>query len=90
VTFESDGWQIAADLYHLPGKVPVSLLFNKAGGDRTTYRDLACELLGRHTASLAVDLRGHGESTNLGRFEPGKNAAILDNTHRDVTAACFL
>ena len=90
VTFESDGWQIVADLYlpaHLSGKVPVVLLFNKAAGDRTAYRNLACELQRKHTASLATDLRGHGESTNLGRFEPGKNTAILDNTHRDVIAA---
>lgn len=90
VAFDSDGWRIAADLYmpeRTAKKVPIALLFNKADGDRTVYRKLACELLHKNVASLAVDLRGHGESTNRGKFEPGRNPAILENTYLDVAAA---
>jgi dienelactone hydrolase len=74
VVVESDGWQLIGDLV-LPASerpLPAVLLLNKAAGDRAAYRELANQLAARGIASLRLDLPGHGESTNLGRFVPGE------------------
>jgi dienelactone hydrolase len=89
VVLDSDGWRIAADL-RLPAArpAPVVILLNKANGDRAAYAGLAAALAERGVASLRVDLRGHGESTNRGRFVPGtQDPAILEGPDRDVAAA---
>ena len=73
VVVESDGWLLVGDLV-LPGSgapVPGVLMLNRAAGDRTPYVGLARQLAARGIASLRLDLRGHGESINLGRFVPG-------------------
>jgi len=73
VVLESDGWRLVGDLVLPPGDVPTPavLLLNQAAGERTVYAALAARLVERGIASLRLDLRGHGESTNLGRFVPG-------------------
>ena len=74
VVITSDGWKLIADLM-LPeasAPPPAVLMLNKAVGDRKAYVDLARHLAGRGIASLRLDLRGHGESVNLGRFIPGE------------------
>lgn len=89
MTIESGGWRLAADLVvpHRTASGPAVVLLNKAAGDRSVYAPFA-EALARHgIASLRVDLRGHGESTNLGRFVPAEGTAILQGTEGDVLAA---
>ena len=72
LTFESDGWILHGDLT-VPAEQPpraFALLFHKAAGDRTAYAQMAATMAAAGIASLRVDLRGHGESTNLGAFDP--------------------
>lgn len=88
VVLESDGWQLVGDLA-LPGgnsRGPAVLMLNQADGTRTAYEGLARLLAERGIASLRIDLRAHGESTNLGRFVPG-DATMLAGSERDVAAA---
>jgi dienelactone hydrolase len=91
VVVESGGWRLVGDLV-VPdsnGPVPGVLMLNQAAGDRTPYTGLARELAARGVASLRLDLRGHGESSNLGRFTPGgpqRNPLIWD-AEIDVSAA---
>lgn len=91
VVIESDGWQLVGDLA-LPASeapAPAVLLLNKANGDRTVYEALARHLAARGLASLRLDLRGHGESTNLGRFIPGERprSPLIWDAEVDVVAA---
>jgi dienelactone hydrolase len=92
VTVDSDGWQLVGDLVR-PGEgrgaIPAVLLLNRAAGDRTVYVDLAMQLARRGIASLRLDLRGHGESVNLGRFVPGEvpRSPMIWDAERDVWAA---
>ena len=90
VTIESaDGWMLVGS-YAAPsaGKAfPAVLLLNGAARDRRAYIPLAQELSRRGIASLRLDLRGEGESTNLGRFEPGQSSELFANSHDDVVAA---
>jgi dienelactone hydrolase len=88
VVLESDGWQLVGDLILPPGAgpAPAVLMLNKADGNRTAYEGLARLLAERGIASLRIDLRAHGESTNLGRFVPG-DATWLAGSERDVTVA---
>ena len=72
ITLENEGWELVGDLL-LPASeepLPAVLMLNKAAGDRTVYKELALQLAARGIASLRLDLRGHGESINLGRFVP--------------------
>jgi dienelactone hydrolase len=91
VVIESDGWHLVGDLL-LPAAgrpLPGVLMLNKAAGDRSAYREFADQLAARGVASLRLDLRGHGESTNLGSFVPGeqrRDPKIWD-AEADVTAA---
>lgn len=86
MTLASDGWVLVGDVA-LPDAsqpVPAALLLNKAAGDRHAYRGLAEALARRGIASLRLDLRAHGESTNLGRFAPPEGLALLEGSDRDV------
>ena len=93
VSIRSDGWELKGELIlpsgaHSETTVPGVLLLNQAGGDRSAHAPLARALEERGIASMRVDLRGHGESTNLGTFdpaEPGRNPLIWD-AERDVQA----
>ena len=91
---ESDGWALIGEL-QIPDRAtaaPVVLMLNQAAGDRTPYGELAAELDERGIASLRLDLRGHGESTNLGAFNPQKITAkdretMIWQADKDVIAA---
>jgi dienelactone hydrolase len=90
VAIDSHGWRLAGDLARPDGEgqAPAVLLLNGAAGDRRVYAALAESLARRGVASLRLDLRGHGESTNLGRFAPGpEGLALIERTHEDVAAA---
>ena len=91
VVVENQGWQLVGDL-RMPAAgapVPAVLMLNRAAGDRTVYRDLAVYLAARGIASLRLDLRGHGESTNQGRFVPGEQprSPLIWDAEVDVAAA---
>ena len=66
-------WELIGDLVipNTEEKPPVVLLLNKANGNREVYRTMANYLSDRGIASLRLDLRGHGESTNVEKFIPG-------------------
>ncbi len=87
----SGGWQLVGDLVvpASPEPVPAVLLLNQAAGDRTAYVELAGFLAERGVASLRLDLRGHGESVNLGRFVPGERRRdpMIWDAEQDVSAA---
>lgn len=92
VAIESDGWRLVGDL-RLPADterpVPAVVLLHGAARNREAYSDLARQLASHGIASLRLDLRAHGESTNRGRFVPGEEGALalLEGTPRDVVAA---
>ena len=72
VTVSSEGWMLRGDLVTPVDATAsaVALLLHKAAGDRTAYEEMAAALGERGIASLRIDLRGHGDSTNLGAFDP--------------------
>jgi len=94
VVIESDGWELVGDL-QIPqrnSRVPAVLMLNQAAGDRKPYENLADELARRGIASLRLDLRAHGDSTNLGEFIPGVSSSqdrevMIAGADRDVVAA---
>jgi len=91
VVIDSRGWELIGNL-RLPASkdpLPAVLMLNKAAGNRSTYRELALQLAARGIASLRVDLPGHGESTNLGRFIPGEveRSPMIWDAEQDVAAA---
>lgn len=91
VEITSGDWQLIGDLQvpAAPGLVPAVLMLNQAAGTRAAYADLAAELGKRGIATLRLDLRGHGESTNLGRFVPGQQgrSSMVWDAEADVIAA---
>ncbi len=91
IVLEHDGWQLVGDLL-LPiaeHSVPAVLLLNQAAGNRTVYKMLANHLANKGIASLRLDLRGHGESTNAGRFVPGESQSrrFIGEADADVVFA---
>jgi dienelactone hydrolase len=91
VNIASGDWVLVGDLSlpELRERVPVVLMLNKADGDRTAYEGMARALDDRNIASLRLDLRGHGESTNLGTFVPGEVSPhpMIWDAEQDVVAA---
>jgi len=91
VVIESDEWDLIGD-FLIPCTdelVPAVLMLNQAAGDRNVYQELATQLAARGIAALSLDLRGHGESINLGAFVPGdmqRDPKIWD-AERDVATA---
>jgi dienelactone hydrolase len=89
---DNDGWQLVGDLT-LPlsdGPWPAALLLHNAAGSRAEQRGLASALARRGIASLRLDLRGHGDSINRGRFEPDDldgTRHLVDEAPADVQAA---
>lgn len=72
ITIHSDRWTLRGDL-QLPVSSPArafAILLHKAAGNRSAYAQMAESMPENGIASLRVDLRGHGESTNLGSFDP--------------------
>ena len=94
LTIENEGWILHGDRYNASGGVPVAmaLLFHNAGANRSDYRRFAKKLAANGITSIAVDLRGHGESTNLDTFDwkIRKNFEINKNTWKDVVATMKL
>jgi len=92
IELEIGGWRLVGDLL-LPageGPHPTVLLLHKAAGNRTAFRDLAVHLAARRVATLRLDLRAHGESTNLGEFLPEEDMETLElltGSDADVAAA---
>jgi len=91
VVIHNHPWLLVGEL-QLPasdGPSPAVLLLNQAAGDRTAYRDMAARLASKGIASLRLDLRGHGESTNAGRFIPGRlqRDPLIWDAESDVLAA---
>lgn len=91
VVVESAGWTLIGDLRlpPIPGPVPAVLMLNHVARDRTDYAQLADLLADRGVASLRLDLRGHGESVNLGRFVPYEQERdpLVWDAEEDVAAA---
>jgi dienelactone hydrolase len=72
IEIDSDGWTLIGDLT-TPEAEPATafaLLLHKAAGDRKPYVTMAEAMAARGIASLRIDLRGHGDSINLGAFDP--------------------
>jgi len=91
IEISSAGWRLVGDL-QLPDAdeaVAAVLMLNKAAGQRNAYDELARRLADRDIASLALDLRGHGASINLGRFVPGEvpRSPLIWDAEADVLAA---
>ncbi len=93
IVIENQGWRLKGDLILVKSKIkfPIVLLLNKANGDRGVYGFLAKQLADIGISSLRIDLRGHGESINRGKFVPFdslNNAKIvLDSGYTDIIAA---
>lgn len=89
VVIASDGWRLIGNMVRpaTGARTAAVLLLNKANGDRRVYARLARELARRGVSSLRLDLRGHGESTNLATFVPGLANAASEGEERDVAAA---
>ncbi|MBW8012784.1 MAG: hypothetical protein FVQ83_16320 [Chloroflexi bacterium] len=91
VVLENGNWELVGDLL-LPDSeklVPAVLLLNQAAGDRKPYKYMAEKLVERQIASLRLDLRGHGESTNYGEFVPGEGAdlSLIIEAYEDIIFA---
>lgn len=90
----SDGWMIKGDLY-LPGKfkkkpAPVVILLPMYAHNRNTYAPFIPALTREGYIALAIDLRGHGESTEFkGKTVSYKSFRNQDfmNMVRDVAGA---
>ena len=93
VIISNDGWELKGDLLLVESKTKTAivLMLNKANGDRRSYEPLAQLLAENNISSLRLDLRGHGESINKGKFIPFdslNNSKInLDDTYTDIIAA---
>jgi pimeloyl-ACP methyl ester carboxylesterase len=101
VEIDSEGWLLVGDIT-TPETTPPSafaLLLHKAAGDREAYVTMAGAMAARGIASLRIDLRGHGDSTNLGAFDPTisryldeddpaivENFALIGSGDRDVVS----
>ena len=72
-----DGMTIAGDYYPTPGKIGV-LLLHMMSSDRVSWHDLAVKLQEAGFCVLAIDLRGHGESTG----GPAGYRAFSDAQHQ--------
>jgi len=90
VEITNQSWRLVGDLQRpeSAGRHPAVLMLNQAAGDRRPYAALARELASRGIVSLRLDLRGHGESTNLGRFVPGESPRdpLIWDAESDVIA----
>jgi pimeloyl-ACP methyl ester carboxylesterase len=98
---DSEGWTLVGDLTTPESTPPkaFALLLHKAGGDREAYATMAEAAAARGIASLRIDLRGHGDSINLGVFDPTisryldendpaivRNFSLIRNGDRDIVS----
>lgn len=89
VVIQSEKWKLGADWQpsQASNQKGVILLLHKAAGNRKIYTQMAKLLSERGYASLRVDLRGHGESTNIRKFDP--TLSRYDNQDDPAIAANF-
>ena len=81
VEIDSGGWILVGDLT-TPETMSLNsfaILLHKAAGDRKAYVAMAEAMATRGIASLRIDLRGHGDSNNLGAFNPEISRYLDDN-----------
>lgn len=87
VEFEtSDGVTIIGSLELATGveKSPACLLVHMLGSDRSSYSEFQRKLLNAGISSLAIDMRGHGDSTaggslNYRDFSAGEWSAVVND-----------
>ena len=65
-----------------PGAIGAALLLHMMPADKSSWDDLQRELEKRRIASLAIDLRGHGQSTSKGS-EAIDYKEFTDTEHQD-------
>ena len=89
-----DGVTIVGDYYPPMGRAmaPAVILLHMYKHDRTTWKPLAAPLHRSGFAVLAIDLRGHGQSTkpadrNLARRIDRRDPLLFNAMHQDVAAA---
>lgn len=91
VIIHNEGWELIGELGVSQSQNPKGfiLMLHKAAGTRSEYISMAnkANKLGFH--SLRLDLRGNGESINLGAFDylVKKNFEINDRAWSDIAAA---
>ena len=101
VEIDSEGWTLVGDLT-MPDSTSLkafALLLHKAAGDREAYASMAEAMAERDIALLRIDLRGHGDSINLGAFDPTigryldendpaivQNFSLIRSGDRDIVA----
>ncbi len=81
VEIDSGGWILVGDLT-TPETMSLNsfaILLHKAAGDRKAYVAMAEAMATRGIASLRIDLRGHGDSNNLGAFDAEISRYLDDN-----------
>jgi dienelactone hydrolase len=94
VTFpSSDGVRLVATWRPAAGDpaAPAVLLLHAFSRERREMSELADDLASRGFATLALDLRGHGESTRKGGARVGLSPSLQSSPSgfpRDVEAAC--
>lgn len=92
VAFQTDdGLLISAEYYRptAPGPVPFAILLHGHGSDRAVWKSLAARLSASGVATLAVDLRGHGQSTSeesRNRMKD-RDPLLFEEMQRDLRAA---
>jgi hypothetical protein len=90
VNFNSDGWNIYATMYRTSNNpTKVIVLAHMYSHDRSDYPDYFIEKIQNEIPEaiiMAVDLRGHGKSTNLGRDDSLSSEQIA-GMKNDVVAA---
>jgi len=81
----ADGWLLRGTFYNASSDKGVILL-HMLNRDRSTYRELALALQRAGFKALAIDMRGHGESTNKGSWR-SFTEADFNSMVGDVRAA---
>lgn len=90
VRITSGEWELVGDLVVPEGvNMPVVLLLHKANGTREELLPMAEALHEQGIATLRLDLRGHGESINMGKFVPYEvpRSPLIWDAEQDVVAA---
>lgn len=89
-----DGVTIVGDYFPPTGRAisPVAILLHMYRNDRSTWAPLIQPLHEAGFAVLAIDLRGHGESTNptnmkLAERVVSRDPKLFNNMYKDVQAA---